>query len=48
VITQRQIDIEASARDLVALLWPALQAPDQELLGLRRLRSELQSVLAAS
>ena len=48
VITQRQIDIEASARDLVALLWPALQAPDQELLGLRRLRSELQSALAAS
>ncbi|MET0517638.1 MAG: TetR/AcrR family transcriptional regulator [Burkholderiaceae bacterium] len=48
VITQRKIDIEASARDLVALLWPALQAPDQELQALRRLRSGLQAALAAS
>jgi AcrR family transcriptional regulator len=45
VIAQRAIDIEASARDLVALLWPALQAPEQELLGLRRLRAELQEAL---
>ncbi len=46
VITGRQIDVEASARDLVALLWPALQAPDQELQRLRRLRIQLQDVIA--
>ena len=46
VITGRQIDVEASARDLVALLWPALQAPDQELQRLRRLRGQLQDALA--
>ncbi|MBW8847439.1 MAG: TetR/AcrR family transcriptional regulator [Burkholderiales bacterium] len=46
VITGRQLDVEASARDLVALLWPALQAPDQELQRLRRLRSQLQDALA--
>lgn len=48
VITQRRIDIEASAHDLVALLWPALQAPDRELQALRRLRSELRTALAGS
>ncbi|NCT82542.1 MAG: TetR/AcrR family transcriptional regulator [Comamonadaceae bacterium] len=48
VITGRQIDVEASARDLVALLWPALQAPDQELQQLRRLRGQLQALLAQS
>ncbi len=48
VVAGRQIDVEASARDLVALLWPALQAPDQELQRLRQLRSRLQDVLAAS
>ncbi|CAM3900094.1 TetR/AcrR family transcriptional regulator [Roseateles saccharophilus] len=48
VITGRQIDVEASARDLVALLWPALQAPGQELQRLRRLRSQLQDAMAAS
>lgn len=45
VITGRQIDVEASARDLVALLWPALQAPDAELARLRRLRERLQEAL---
>lgn len=45
VITGRQIDVEMSARDLVALLWPALQAPDQELQKLRRLRGQLQEAL---
>ncbi|MGQ3050890.1 MULTISPECIES: TetR/AcrR family transcriptional regulator [Burkholderiales] len=48
VITGRQLDVEASARDLVALLWPALQAPDQELHKLRRLRGQLQQALSAS
>ena len=46
VSTQKQIDIETSARDLVALLWPALQAPDQELMALRQLRSQLQAALS--
>jgi AcrR family transcriptional regulator len=46
VITGRQIDVEASARDLVALLWPAMQAPGQELQRLRRLRAQLHDVLA--
>lgn len=46
VITGRQIDVEASSRDLVALLWPALQAPDHELQALRRLRAQLQDALA--
>jgi len=48
VITQRKIDIETSARDLVALLWPALQAPDQELQALRRLQGEMQALLTRS
>ncbi|MFG6469254.1 TetR/AcrR family transcriptional regulator [Roseateles sp. BYS87W] len=48
VITGRQIDVEASARDLVALLWPALQAPDEELLRLRRLRTQMLSALASA
>lgn len=47
VITGRQIDVEASARDLVALLWPALQAPDHELQLLRQLRTRLQEALAS-
>lgn len=41
----RQIDVDQSARDLVALLWPALQAPDRELAALRRLRDQLQNAL---
>ncbi|MDT9000733.1 TetR/AcrR family transcriptional regulator [Paucibacter sp. APW11] len=45
IIAGRQIDIDASARDLVALLWPALQAPDQELLALRALRGQLEQAL---
>lgn len=46
VITGRQLDVAVSARDLVALLWPALQAPDQELQALRRLRGRLRDALA--
>ncbi len=46
VITGRQIDVEQSSRDLVALLWPALQAPDRELQRLRRLRDRLQDALS--
>lgn len=47
VITGRQIDVEASARDLVALLWPAVQAPGEELARLRRLRERLQDALTS-
>lgn len=46
VITGRQLDVMASARDLVALLWPALQAPDQELQALRRLRGRVLDALS--
>ncbi len=46
VITGRQIDVAQSSRDLVELLWPALQAPEQELLQLRALRDQLRSALA--
>ena len=45
IIAGRQIDVDRSARDLVALLWPALQAPDQELQRLRALRQQLLSAL---
>ena len=48
IIANRQIDIDVSARDLVALLWPALQAPQQELLGLRRLRADVEAALNRS
>ena len=47
IATGRQIDgpqAEQSARDLVALLWPALQAPNQELDGLRKLKDELRRI----
>jgi AcrR family transcriptional regulator len=47
VIAQdRPIDIDATARDLVTLLWTALQAPDAELAALRRLRDEVDAALA--
>ncbi len=46
IIAGRQIEIDTAARDLVALLWPALQAPEQELLKLRRLRDELGEAMA--
>lgn len=48
ILTGRQIDTDRSARDLVALLWPALQAPEQELQRLRALKQQLTSALAQS
>lgn len=48
VIAGRQIQVDEAARDLVALLWPALQAPEQELLALRRLRAQLAAALNGS
>nr|WP_221439638.1 TetR/AcrR family transcriptional regulator [Roseateles oligotrophus] len=45
IATGRQIDIASSARDLVALLWPALQAPEQELGELRQMKAGLRALL---
>ena len=45
VITGRQIEVEQSARDLVALLWPALQAPDVELAQLRKTQEAMLVLL---
>ena len=45
IIAGRQIQVDAAARDLVALLWPALQAPDQELKALRRLKARVAEAL---
>lgn len=45
IATGRQIDIPSSARDLVALLWPALQAPEQELGELRQMKAGLRALL---
>jgi hypothetical protein len=38
--------VDAAARDLVSLLWPALQAPDQELKALRRMKARVAQALA--
>lgn len=46
IIAGRQINVDQSARDLVALLWPALQAPDQELVALRQLKDRVARALA--
>ena len=46
VITGRQIHVAQSSRDLVALLCPALLAPDRELQALRRLRAQVEDALA--
>jgi AcrR family transcriptional regulator len=45
IVARRQIDVEQSARDLVALLWPALQAPDAELQQLRAMRERVRAAL---
>jgi hypothetical protein len=49
VIAQdKPTDIDAVSSDLVALLWSALQAPDEELAALRRMRAEVADALARS
>ncbi|WAC74703.1 TetR/AcrR family transcriptional regulator [Roseateles sp. SL47] len=48
IIAGREIQVDRAARDLVALLWPALQAPDHELLALRRLKTQVSEALAAA
>lgn len=45
IIAGRQIQVDQAAHDLVALLWPALQAPDQELVALRRMRERVDAAL---
>lgn len=45
IIAGRQIVVDDAARDLVALLWPALQAPDQELHALRRMKARVAEAL---
>lgn len=45
---ERPIDIEAVARDLVALLWSALETPDAELARLRAFRDEVDRALGRS
>jgi hypothetical protein len=46
VASQRPIDIDATTETLDALLWSALQAPDSELVALRRLRGDVATALA--
>jgi len=48
IIAGREIQVDSAARDLVALLWPALQAPDQELQALRRLKAQVADALQAA
>ncbi|MCH7344645.1 TetR/AcrR family transcriptional regulator [Pelomonas sp. CA6] len=45
IIAGRQIDVDQASRDLVALLWPALQAPDAELQRLRQMRERVEAAL---
>ncbi len=45
IIAGREIQVDRAARDLVALLWPALQAPDHELQSLRRFKAEVRQAL---
>ncbi len=46
IIAGQEIQVDRAARDLVALLWPALQAPDHELQSLRRLKVQVGAALA--
>ncbi len=46
IVAHRPIDIEATADDLVRLLWPMLQRPKAELAALRRLRASIRRALA--
>ena len=45
VLQRRPIDADAAARDLLAVLYPALQAPKAELAELRRLRADVDAAL---
>lgn len=41
IARQRPVDIERTARDIVALLWPALLPPDLEVVALREFYGEV-------
>ena len=45
IIAGREIQVDRAARDLVALLWPALQAPDHELQSLRRFKAQVGAAM---
>ncbi|TDF64588.1 TetR/AcrR family transcriptional regulator [Cupriavidus sp. L7L] len=45
IARQREVDIEKTARDMVALLWPALQPVDLELEKLRGFYGEVSAAL---
>ncbi|MGO4331140.1 TetR/AcrR family transcriptional regulator [Cupriavidus sp. 2TAF22] len=45
IARQREVDIERTARDIVALLWPALQPPDLEAAALRQFYGEVGAAL---
>lgn len=40
-----RLDVDATAQDLVDLLWPALAAPEAELAALRQLRASVSEAL---
>ncbi|WP_420992246.1 TetR/AcrR family transcriptional regulator [Cupriavidus sp. 30B13] len=45
IARQREVDIERTARDIVALLWPALLPPDLEMAALREFYGEVGAAL---
>ncbi|WP_454733639.1 MULTISPECIES: TetR/AcrR family transcriptional regulator [Cupriavidus] len=45
IARQREVDIERTARDLVALLWPALLPPDLDAAALREFYGEVGAAL---
>ncbi len=45
IARQRQVDIEKTARDMVALLWPALLPVDVEVEKLRAFHGEVGAAL---
>lgn len=45
VLQQRPVDVDETVRGLLAVLYPALQAPQAELAALRRLRRDVEHAL---
>lgn len=45
VLQQRPVDVDETVRGLLAVLYPALQAPQAELAALRRLRGDVEHAL---
>lgn len=45
VLQQRPVNVDETARGLLAVLYPALQAPQAELAALRRLRGDVEHAL---